>query len=209
MTLIYLATGQHPADLPQNDLHVEFKHLTSLSGSFTSWIEWLTDPSLTRRPATAQDARLRFLNPRPEPKATLTIQENYLGTTTRPDSSSIFLKKTQTTLQLKVPLKQIQYIDSDMALWTYLALALVMLLAYLELVSMPFFAIPLNKFWITLLFLVLGLLVGSRVTFFLRYSLDFEFQVKAKHWVSAFQVISPILMLGLHSKKNEGSYCYS
>ncbi|MBD2234331.1 serine/threonine protein kinase [Phormidium tenue] len=166
MTLIYLATGQHPADLPQNDLHVEFKHLTSLSRSFISWIEWLTDPSLTRRPATAQDARLRFLNPRPEPKATLTIQENYLGTTTRPDSSSIFLKKTQTTLQLKVPLKQIQYIDSDMALWTYLALALVMLLAYLELVSMPFFAIPFNKFWITLLFLVLGLLVGSRVTFF-------------------------------------------
>ncbi|MBW4463254.1 MAG: hypothetical protein KME47_23895 [Nodosilinea sp. WJT8-NPBG4] len=76
MTLIYLATGQHPADLPQNDLHVEFKHLTSLSGSFISWIEWLTDPSLAKRPATAQDARLHLLKPRQEPKAPLTIQKN-------------------------------------------------------------------------------------------------------------------------------------
>ncbi len=111
MTLIYLATGQHPADLPQNDLHVEFKHLTSLSEPFTSWIEWLTDPSLTKRPATAQDARLHFLRPRQEPKAALITQKNYLGTTTG-SASSIPLMATYTTLQLEVPLRQIKYISS-------------------------------------------------------------------------------------------------
>ncbi|MBD1917684.1 MULTISPECIES: serine/threonine-protein kinase [Cyanophyceae] len=119
MTLIYLATGQHPADLPQNDLHVEFKHLTSLSGSFISWIEWLTDPSLTQRPATAQDARLHFLKPPQEPKAALTLPKKHLGITTRP-SSSIFLKATQTTLQLELPLKQIQYTFSGKILNKFL-----------------------------------------------------------------------------------------
>ncbi|WOD36996.1 serine/threonine-protein kinase [Nodosilinea sp. E11] len=174
MTLIYLATGQHPADLTQNDLHVEFKHLTSLSESFIDWIEWLTNPSLAKRPESAQDARLHLLKPHQEPKAALTKQKNHLGTTTRPSSSSIFVKATQTTLQLKVPSRQIQYIftaldsNRNQALWTYLALASMILLSYLELVSLPFFATPFNKFWVTLLFLALGLLVGSRITFLMQ-----------------------------------------
>ncbi|MBD2102658.1 serine/threonine-protein kinase [Leptolyngbya sp. FACHB-261] len=114
MTLIYLATGQHPADLPQNDLHVEFKHLTTLSGSFSRWLEWLTNPSLTQRPASAQDARLHLLQPRPEPKMASTVQKIHLGTTTRPASSAISLEATQTTLQLKVPAKQIHYFSPVM-----------------------------------------------------------------------------------------------
>ncbi|WOD36993.1 serine/threonine-protein kinase [Nodosilinea sp. E11] len=129
MTLIYLATGQHPADLTQNDLHVEFKHLTTLSEPFISWIEWLTNPSLAKRSASAQDARLHFLKPRQEPKVTLTVQKLFLGTTTRPSSSSISLKATQTTLQLRVPLNQILYtfpgVNDNLLFWTYLALALI------------------------------------------------------------------------------------
>ncbi|MBD2110897.1 MULTISPECIES: serine/threonine protein kinase [Cyanophyceae] len=129
MTLTYLATGQHPADLPEDDLHVGFDHLTTLSRPFISWIEWLTNPSLAKRPATAQDARLHLLKPRQEPKATSTVQKLFLGTTTCPSSSSISLKATQTTLQLRVPLNQILYtfsgVNDNLLLWTCLALALI------------------------------------------------------------------------------------
>ncbi len=111
-TLIYLATGQHPADLPQKDLHIEFKQLTTLSQSFIDWIEWLTDPSLVKRPASTQDALQHLLKPRPERKAPLTAHSILLGT--RPLYSYISLKATQTTLELKVPSNQIQYVFPGM-----------------------------------------------------------------------------------------------
>jgi hypothetical protein len=126
MTLIYLATGQHPADLPQHALHVEFKHLTTLSGSFSAWLEWLTHPSLTQRPASAQEARQHLLQPRPEPPAASTIQKSPLGSTARPAASAISLAATPTTLQLKVPAQQIRYLFPGMhdtqLFWTYLLL---------------------------------------------------------------------------------------
>lgn len=153
MTLIYLATGQHPADLPQNDLHIDFKHLTSLSESFISWLEWLTDPSLAKRPATAQDARLHFLKPRQEPKAALTVQKIRLGTTTRPAYSSISLEATQSTLQLKIPSKLIHYyfpgLDNVWTIQSGLALASVQLL-------ITFFAMLFANIWVTSFLLVVG-----------------------------------------------------
>lgn len=198
MTLIYLATGQHPADLPQNDLHVEFKYLTSLSEPFASWIEWLTNPSLTKRPATAQDARLHLLKPRRELKTALIVPKIPLDTTTRPSISSISMEATQTTLKLKVPLRQIKYIlplsDSEAASWVYLALAIMLLLAYLALFSEPFFAILFHRVWVTLLFLAAGLLVGSRMTFHTlqpRLLIPGQGEALGKHFASARSLPDP------------------
>jgi hypothetical protein len=164
MTLIYLATDQHPADLPQHALHVEFKHLTTLSGSFSAWLEWLTHPSLTQRPASAQEARQHLLQPRPEPPAASTIQAIHLGSTARPAASAISLAATPTTLQLKVPTQQIQYLfpgrNDTWMFWTYLVLMI--LGAYVTLVSMPFFAIPLIQFVVTLLVLIVGCWIALR-----------------------------------------------
>ena len=126
MTLIYLATGQHPAELPQHDLHVEFKHLTTLSSAFSDWLAWLTQPSLAQRPASAQAAKQHLLQPRPEPQAASTIRKIHLGATTRPAASAISLEATPTTLQLNVPAKQIQYLFPGMydtpMFWTYVVL---------------------------------------------------------------------------------------
>lgn len=55
-TLIYLVTGQHPADLPQTDLRLEFEHAAALSPVLTSWLKWMTEPSLSQRPKSAQEA---------------------------------------------------------------------------------------------------------------------------------------------------------
>ena len=56
-TLIALITKQHPADLPQQDLQIEFEQFTQLSPAFTNWLKWMTHPSLERRPASVQIAK--------------------------------------------------------------------------------------------------------------------------------------------------------
>ncbi|MGB3515655.1 MAG: hypothetical protein WBA43_04310, partial [Elainellaceae cyanobacterium] len=97
--------------------------------------------------------------PRQEQKASLTVQKIQLGATTRPSFSSISMKATQTTLQLKVPSKQIRYIFPDMndtwMFWADLGLALTVSWACVVLVLMPVFATPLTIFLITLLLVVI------------------------------------------------------
>jgi serine/threonine protein kinase len=152
-TLIYLATGQHPADLPQKDLHVEFKQLTTLSHSFLAWIEWLTDPSLTKRPTSAQEALQHFLKPRQQQKAQSQTQSILLGT--RPLYSYIALKATQTILELKVPSNQIQYIFPGMCSpYTWGCLVPVL---------MTFFLTAVIHFWV--IPIVVSYLVGYRIYF--------------------------------------------
>jgi serine/threonine protein kinase len=48
-TLIHLLTGTAPADLPQQNLRIHFRDRVSLSPSFVSWLESLTEPNLERR----------------------------------------------------------------------------------------------------------------------------------------------------------------
>ena len=55
-TLIHLLTRSAPADLPQDDLRIQFSDKVSLSPNFVRWIEKLTEPSLKRRFSTAKEA---------------------------------------------------------------------------------------------------------------------------------------------------------
>jgi serine/threonine protein kinase len=55
-TLIHLLTGTAPADLPQDDLRIQFSDRVSISPSFVSWIEKLAEPSLKRRFSSAKQA---------------------------------------------------------------------------------------------------------------------------------------------------------
>ncbi|MBW4581276.1 MAG: serine/threonine protein kinase [Tildeniella nuda ZEHNDER 1965/U140] len=152
-TLIYLATGQHPADLPQKDLHVEFKQLTTLSQSLTDWIEWLTDPSLVRRPASTKDALQALLKPRQQRNAQLTTQSILLGT--RPLYSYISLKATQTTLELKIPSNQIQYIFPGMYNLYMWGCLLPMVMTFVLMVAIQFWVIP----------FVIACFIGCRIYF--------------------------------------------
>ncbi|NDJ15882.1 serine/threonine protein kinase [Myxacorys almedinensis] len=67
-TLICLVTGQHPADLPQDDLRIEFESLVNLSPSFVAWLRQMTEPSLKKRFSTAE-AALKALHTPPVPIA--------------------------------------------------------------------------------------------------------------------------------------------
>lgn len=62
-TLIYLATGQHPADLPQVDLKLQFEAAAQLSPTLTHWLQQMVEPSLNRRFTSAQAALDALIHP--------------------------------------------------------------------------------------------------------------------------------------------------
>ncbi|WP_228055346.1 serine/threonine protein kinase [Lusitaniella coriacea] len=62
-TLIYLSTGQHPADLPQKDSHLQFERLVQLSPTFKKWLSQSIKPSLEKRFKSAKTALQALNNP--------------------------------------------------------------------------------------------------------------------------------------------------
>ncbi|MEL7246366.1 MAG: serine/threonine-protein kinase, partial [Cyanobacteria bacterium J06573_2] len=60
-TLIHLATGRIPADLPQTKMRIQFRDKVSLSDDFIDWIEKLTEPDIDDRFTSASQA-LKALN---------------------------------------------------------------------------------------------------------------------------------------------------
>ncbi|MEL7331991.1 MAG: serine/threonine-protein kinase, partial [Cyanobacteria bacterium J06560_2] len=61
-TLIYLSTGQHPAELAQDNFQIEFESRTSLSKHFAQWIQHLTCAELASRTASATQAIQQLSN---------------------------------------------------------------------------------------------------------------------------------------------------
>ncbi|MDJ0649321.1 MAG: serine/threonine-protein kinase [Xenococcaceae cyanobacterium MO_188.B19] len=55
-TLIALAAGIHPADLPQEDMAIAFKDHVNLSPSLVKWLGKMTETSLERRFSSAEQA---------------------------------------------------------------------------------------------------------------------------------------------------------
>lgn len=95
-TLIYLATGKHPADLPQDDLRIDFEPITpNLSQSFKQWLRQLIEPSLKRRFASVDQA-LHALNHQGN------IRQNAWATLT-PTGTKIKIKETDDTLDILLP----------------------------------------------------------------------------------------------------------
>jgi serine/threonine protein kinase len=60
-TLIYLATGQNPADLPQKNLQVRLDKITNLNPAFQAWLNKAMETDLEKRFSSAEKA-LDFLD---------------------------------------------------------------------------------------------------------------------------------------------------
>jgi serine/threonine protein kinase len=92
-TLIYLATGRHPADLPHLDMRLHFEDAAHLSAGLEQWLQQMIQPSLNQRLSSAK-------------KALSALQErtsNFEALVYRPANSKVLLTKTARSLELVLP----------------------------------------------------------------------------------------------------------
>jgi len=92
-TLIYLVTGVHPAELPQEDLRINFEPKIAISSDFVDWLEWMTEPDLNSRLTTADRALQTLEKPREGGRY-------LLG---KPAKSKVKMKKNRNTLEIVIP----------------------------------------------------------------------------------------------------------
>jgi serine/threonine protein kinase len=92
-TLIYLVTGVHPAELPQEDLRINFEPKIALSSEFVDWLQWMTEPDLNSR-LTAADRALKALE---KPIEAIPLVVPKLS------RSKVKLKKHRNCLEIVVP----------------------------------------------------------------------------------------------------------
>jgi serine/threonine protein kinase len=98
-TLIYVMTGLHPTELPQQDLRIKFPQVGDISRNFADWLEWMTEPSLEERFTSAQIALDAIENP-PQRK---NITPKSKPALSKPRGSNITLTKTSDTLEIILP----------------------------------------------------------------------------------------------------------
>jgi serine/threonine protein kinase len=92
-TLIYLATGRHPADLPQVDQRLQFETVAQLSPGLAQWLRRMIQPSLSQRFTSARQA-LNALQERDANLEALVCQ---------PAHSKVVLTKTTESVEILLP----------------------------------------------------------------------------------------------------------
>ncbi|NJN88472.1 MAG: serine/threonine protein kinase [Leptolyngbyaceae cyanobacterium SL_7_1] len=93
-TLIHLVTGQHPADLLEQDLQIQFDQTIAISFSLKRWLRRMTEPSLKQRFSSTQEA-LQTLN--------ALQSDGELVITNKPIGSKIVVTKNPEELQILIP----------------------------------------------------------------------------------------------------------
>ncbi|HBB33508.1 MAG TPA: serine/threonine protein kinase [Cyanobacteria bacterium UBA8803] len=93
-TLIYLVTGVHPAELPQEDLRIKFEPKIHLTSDFVDWLTWMTEPDLNSRLTSAEKALKALVEPRIE------LLPSVLP---KPANSKVQLKKDRDNLEMRIP----------------------------------------------------------------------------------------------------------
>ncbi len=135
-TLLFLLTGDSPAELPQHQLKLDFRAaLPGLDSFFADWLDRLLEPRVSHRFATAQVA-LEALHQRqllaPPPPKTLV----------KPLGSPIQVSQSDDLLTIKIPpvgfrTPQIQRLAIANLIWNGLILFIVVMIVSLQLFLAP------------------------------------------------------------------------
>jgi serine/threonine protein kinase len=96
-TLIYLATGQQPDQLPQRELHILFEDRVSLSLHLIGWLQWMTEPSI--------DLRLKSTKQALEALEKSNLRGNRLTTVSKPSYSKVQVTNTRQMFEILIPVK--------------------------------------------------------------------------------------------------------
>ncbi len=143
-TLICLATGKQPSQLPQKNMQILFTDALSeqshqqinLTPHFTNWLRWMTAPSLDSRLKSANEALLAL------DRSAQTRQETSL--TSKPFDSRIKVNKTGKTLEIIIPPVGLRsgFCEIFLIIFFYLSMAFVqMLLWVFAFLTLPLLAI--------------------------------------------------------------------
>lgn len=92
-TIIYLATGRHPTELPSKDGKILFESTITLSHSLTRWLQKMTEPSRDRRFQSAAEALQALKQPS-------TLQAEIVQ---QPAFSKVKLRKTPAEIDIYIP----------------------------------------------------------------------------------------------------------
>jgi serine/threonine protein kinase len=93
-TIICLATGQHPSELPHRDMRIDFASRVNLSSSITNWLKSMTEISLDSRLKSALQALLALNAPN---------QDNVLKIASKPFGSNVKFTSTDRVLEISIP----------------------------------------------------------------------------------------------------------
>ncbi|MEH1997120.1 serine/threonine protein kinase [Nostoc sp.] len=105
-TLIYLVTGTHPADFPQQDFRIQFEQVVNLSSTFINWLRWMIEPNLEHRLNSASEALdslecNRIPTILPKPKGSERIRARLVVTTKSPNELEIEARDNQSFISEK------------------------------------------------------------------------------------------------------------
>lgn len=95
-TIICLAAGRHPSELPQKDLRIDFAHRVNLSDRMTRWLKSMTEPSVDLRLQSATQALIALDRPN---------RDSVLTTSRQPFGSKIKSKITDRVFEISLPPK--------------------------------------------------------------------------------------------------------
>ena len=107
-TLIYLVTGRHPTELPQENMRIQFASFANLSPAFSDWLGWLTEPSLEQRLTTATQALKMLNNQEIRPAIAPITQSSDLAEATnnfalKPEYTDVICKKNTEYIEFIIP----------------------------------------------------------------------------------------------------------
>lgn len=150
-TLIYLVTGIHPADLPHKDGRIQFDRNVNLSPAFAHWLKWMTEPSLDRRLASAQEA-LQALEHPLEKVAPLVVSKPFgskIGLTRNTDSLEILMPRKGFSAEVGSLIPFAIAWNTGISLWTIVAVfsAPTGLNLFFALFSLPFWGAGMSMIW--------------------------------------------------------------
>lgn len=94
-TLIYLATGQHPDQLPQQKMRILFEDRVNLSPHLIDWLKWLTEPGI--------DLRLKSAKQALETLEKSNLRADRLTSLAQPAGSKVRVTSTRQRLEIIIP----------------------------------------------------------------------------------------------------------
>ncbi|MEO0839584.1 MAG: serine/threonine protein kinase, partial [Cyanobacteria bacterium J06643_5] len=110
-TLIHLATGIIPADLPQTKTGIQFQDKVSLSNGFIDWIKKLTEIYVEDRFANSSEAlkALKYFSDNND--LDCHFADNSCSDIAKPISTKIKLNKSNNRLEIEIPARRIMSAD--------------------------------------------------------------------------------------------------